>query len=268
MDKITLNNTILPLVKRAEYTDTIPQFLQENRQYKYHTLIYISKGNLKITESDTEYIVSGGTILYLKKNIPHTITDISSGNIGLYYVAFDMNDATHTADSLEFTVPKLLEQIYGSVLEDKLKDYIVAFNDTQRTLAFNLDVNIRFYNILSECIKFNRDHRSLQTKLSDEITNYLQDYAYQPLNTKDMEKRFYLTYKYMGTVYKKDTGFTILQYHTNLRMNHALSLLKTTLYSIDEISRQLGYTDPLYFSRVFKKHYGESPQTYRTTHTQ
>ena len=46
-------------------------------------------------------------------------------------------------------------------------------------------------------------------------------------------------------------------------MNNAVSLLETTDYNVTEISAIIGYDNPLYFSRLFKKHKGVSPSEYR-----
>ena len=53
------------------------------------------------------------------------------------------------------------------------------------------------------------------------------------------------------------------QYILSLRMVNAQSLLENTEYNIGEIAEIVGYDNPLYFSRVFKKEYGVSPAQYR-----
>nr|WP_245855900.1 helix-turn-helix domain-containing protein [Paenibacillus rigui] len=45
-------------------------------------------------------------------------------------------------------------------------------------------------------------------------------------------------------------------------MNHALELIRSTSLNVSEISKRLGYQNPYYFSRVFKKVFGESPSAY------
>ncbi len=52
-------------------------------------------------------------------------------------------------------------------------------------------------------------------------------------------------------------------YLTYARMRKSKELLKNPYLSIKEISYQLGYTDPNYFTRVFKKEMDVSPTTYR-----
>lgn len=58
-------------------------------------------------------------------------------------------------------------------------------------------------------------------------------------------------------------GMSPAQYVLSLRMVNAQSLLEHTNYNVKEISEIVGYDNPLYFSRVFKKEIGQSPAQYR-----
>lgn len=72
-------------------------------------------------------------------------------------------------------------------------------------------------------------------------------------------------YDYLRKLFKKEVGVTPLEYMTNLRMKKAETMLTamwTRVYSVAEIAQLCGYDDALYFSRVFKKHYGCSPSLF------
>lgn len=58
-------------------------------------------------------------------------------------------------------------------------------------------------------------------------------------------------------------GMTPMQYITSLRITRAKELLRSTDYSIQEISGMVGYENPLYFSRIFRKQTGYAPSEYR-----
>jgi len=58
-------------------------------------------------------------------------------------------------------------------------------------------------------------------------------------------------------------GCTINHYQIQLRITHAKHLLRFSDYSIDKISGECGIDDPNYFSRIFKKVEGLTPNEYR-----
>jgi AraC-like DNA-binding protein len=58
-------------------------------------------------------------------------------------------------------------------------------------------------------------------------------------------------------------GTTPAQYIMSIRLSNAQSLLESTAYNVTEISKIVGYDNPLYFSRIFKKEKGISPLQYR-----
>ena len=68
---------------------------------------------------------------------------------------------------------------------------------------------------------------------------------------------------YLSKRFKKETGFTFVQYIAKKRCEKAASLLKETALHIQEISAYVGYPDNNYFIKVFKKQYGLTPSEYR-----
>lgn len=82
-------------------------------------------------------------------------------------------------------------------------------------------------------------------------------------------KKLPLNYDYVRKLFKKEVGATPHEYLTAQRMELAVNLLnggasnKYSNYSVSQIAEACGFSEPLYFSRVFKKYYGVSPSEYR-----
>lgn len=68
---------------------------------------------------------------------------------------------------------------------------------------------------------------------------------------------------YFGHIFKKTMGVSPMQYLTELRMAKAKDLLLEEGMTIAEVADLVGYRDPLYFSRVFKRMVGIPPHEYR-----
>lgn len=71
--------------------------------------------------------------------------------------------------------------------------------------------------------------------------------------------------KYLSHVFKKAIGVTYSEYLRDLRIKYAISLLDEGLDSIKNVALLSGFSDPLYFSNIFKKTVGTSPRNYVLT---
>jgi AraC-like DNA-binding protein len=71
---------------------------------------------------------------------------------------------------------------------------------------------------------------------------------------------------YLTNIFKKIMKMSPQEYLINYRLDKACGLLKTTSLPVNIIAAQVGYTDPLTFSKVFKMHYNQSPKAYREQH--
>ena len=72
-----------------------------------------------------------------------------------------------------------------------------------------------------------------------------------------------LSSSHLAAVFKKRTGFTVLDFFIRLKIQRACFLLDTTDQSVKAIAADLGFDDPLYFSRCFRRVHDSSPTQYR-----
>ncbi|WP_418542845.1 helix-turn-helix transcriptional regulator [Intestinibacter bartlettii] len=63
--------------------------------------------------------------------------------------------------------------------------------------------------------------------------------------------------------FKKETGFSIIEYINKLKIKHATFLLRDTALPIQDIGRIIGINDVNYFSRLFKRYMSQTPTQYR-----
>lgn len=85
----------------------------------------------------------------------------------------------------------------------------------------------------------------------------------QALSVKAIADQVYMHPVYLSKIYKAETGEGLGDYMIRMRMERALYLLKHTNKKIYEITSELGYQNPQYFSKMFKKHYGMTPNEFR-----
>lgn len=90
----------------------------------------------------------------------------------------------------------------------------------------------------------------------------IPDSNIQEINLKTISQEFHLNSSYISQLIKNETGLTYTQYITELRMNKAKELLKTTRLSLNEISEAVGFHDYFYFIKKFKREVGITPGKY------
>lgn len=76
-------------------------------------------------------------------------------------------------------------------------------------------------------------------------------------------KKVYMTPTYLSLLFKTKTGKTFIEVLTEIRIQKAKHMLKTTRLKNYEVAEKVGYQDPRYFSQIFKKRVGLSPSEYR-----
>ncbi|WP_219838396.1 AraC family transcriptional regulator [Paenibacillus sp. R14(2021)] len=84
------------------------------------------------------------------------------------------------------------------------------------------------------------------------------------LTLDEIARHAQISKQHLNHLFKASTGFAPIDYYHRMKMQRASQLLDLTSLSIKEICLSLGYKDPYYFSRLFKKMMGLSPTAYRS----
>ena len=74
---------------------------------------------------------------------------------------------------------------------------------------------------------------------------------------------FYLNRSYLSTLFKQKTGMKFIDYLNEVRIEKSKELLKDSNRKMYQISKAVGYDNPKYFFRIFKKKTGMTPEQYR-----
>lgn len=67
----------------------------------------------------------------------------------------------------------------------------------------------------------------------------------------------------LSHLFRKHVGMGVVQWRDSQRIQYAMQLLRVTSVPVKSLSQMVGYDDPLYFSRVFRRHVGMSPRHFR-----
>lgn len=111
--------------------------------------------------------------------------------------------------------------------------------------------------------KLEKNELSTEKSNLDKLQNIIIDDKLLDFNLQELADKLGISPQYLSRIFKEKYGMNFIDYITNKKLQHAKSLLINTEKSIKEISVITGYTDPNYFSRVFKKFMNVTPNKYR-----
>lgn len=90
-----------------------------------------------------------------------------------------------------------------------------------------------------------------------------QDYMSEDISLNTVAAEVCMSPSYFSSVFSKEMGKTFIEYLTEVRMEKAKQYLVCSSMKTSEISYEVGYKDPHYFSYIFKKTQGCTPKEYR-----
>jgi YesN/AraC family two-component response regulator len=99
--------------------------------------------------------------------------------------------------------------------------------------------------------------------LYDAVIDYInRNYSNPNLSLSEISGIYFYSEKTLSSLIKKNLGIGFTEYLTNIRINKAIEIMRNKGESISCIALNCGFSDPLYFSKVFKKHTGKSPSSF------
>ena len=97
----------------------------------------------------------------------------------------------------------------------------------------------------------------------DIAKKWIIEHLEQNITIQKIATQVYMNPTYFCEYFKNQTGETVLDFVTRARIEKARDLLVNTNLKIYDISQKVGYSDTKYFSKLFKKQYGETPSKYK-----
>ena len=97
----------------------------------------------------------------------------------------------------------------------------------------------------------------------ERVTRFMREHVDATLTVQAMAHQAGLSITHFSRLFSQQTGFAPVEYFIHLKMQRACRFLTLTQLSIKEVAARLGYGDPYYFSRVFRKVMGLPPAEYR-----
>lgn len=147
-----------------------------------------------------------------------------------------------------------------NLYDENEKNYIWQEIERTKTLA---ELSAYIISNIESVFSTMEEQNAVHSKIY-EITTYIKEnYTAEDLSVQSIARHTYLSYTYLCAFFKKNTGKTINEYITEVRIEKAKELLREGRMRLYEIASSIGYTDPNYFSSLFKKHTGYTPSEFK-----
>ena len=170
----------------------------------------------------------------------------------LHYEDFRLTVNAHAADFLETLFGKCRDAFVASFVLERM---IYASQTLHHLLACLLFDNADFSPLL----------RTSQFRSISAALNWMHANVHANLTLDQMAARAALSRSHFIRLFKEQTDYSPMDYFIRLKMQRACTLLAFSQKSVGEIGLNIGFDDPCYFSRAFKRVLGVSPSEYRQT---
>ncbi|MFI4911845.1 MAG: AraC family transcriptional regulator [Sedimentisphaeraceae bacterium JB056] len=248
------------------YQKDLPGVADTIKKYPFYRLGYTTQGKVVINDTKKEYTITGGTFYAFKPGETSFAKSIGNSNWSHYVLNFigpEADELIKASGILEERVVSIKDQntaenILRSILDERLKN---AAN-SQTICEYYL--KILLLNLSDWIIDIKKVH---QTDYDTFIKckNYIDSNFIELVSVESIAANCNISQQHLGRLFKKYTQKTPLNYLQKLKMNRASVMLIETNLSIAQIAYLFSFNDQFYFSKVFKKTYGISPQEYRST---
>lgn len=248
-------------VNTAGYYDASSPFTTFNSVGRDdYYLLYLVDGQLSVIINNKEHTIKKGSIVIFPPKYRYKY--FGNPPIHYLYVHFTGSYADRFLEECCFVdLPCIIENDFSVEMQSKFNLMINAFlyKDPlyiQKSACLLQEILISIY----ENAKDKAEDSPLKASLK-----YIHNFFTSKIDIPYLANLENLSNSRYVTIFKKQMEKSPNEYIIDLRLQLAKSLLENTNMSIRQISESVGYTDQYFFSRLFKKHIGVSPQAYRKT---
>ncbi|MBE6569238.1 MAG: AraC family transcriptional regulator [Ruminococcaceae bacterium] len=236
-----------------------------------YQIYYVADGLIHyFDEYDQEFLLDKGHLLIIRPGEKEKCVLHAEEQPEAYWVRFTGRDADNLLERYQFSKGTNVYYIGTS------SDYQWIFGQMIRELQLMRDnyeemltLDLRQLFLISS--RYLQERNRVGETILDEVeeaARYFSENYTKPISVEDYARERGITANWLTQNFRKITKYTPLQYIIRLRMTYAKNLIDNTKCTVEQIAAAVGYDNPLYFSRLFKKHTGMTTSEYkkRTQH--
>jgi AraC family transcriptional regulator of arabinose operon len=230
-------------------------------------LLYCADGKGMLETADSSAPVGTGDLILLPQGLSHSYGALKEQPWTLYWVHFQ---GVSSRIFLEYLGYRDGKPLVHTGISPALLASFNSLLTVQRT-GYSIGAFINAANQLRHlftqfAVETGRQKAGQPTGLDlDTIQTYMRDNINQKIELEALAAIAHLSKFHFSSRYKALTGYSPIKHFLHMKIEYACQLLDSSEMSVQAIAAALGYTDPLYFSRLFSKTMGLSPRAYRSS---
>lgn len=236
-----------------------------------YILIYCLKGHGWIELEKRKYELIPNSYFIIPANSVHKYGARKENPWSIYWVHFTGNKATQFYEKYESRdSPEQQPTVIQIPFEERRIRYfngIISLLESGYSNEIIEYVNISLWQLLASFVynDFFSEvrHQNNETDIVDTAIKYMKGNLDRSITVEELADHLNYSNSYLYALFKEETGYSPIHYFNHLKIQKACQYLSFTDMSIKEISYHLGFNDPFYFSRLFKKMMELSPTDYR-----
>lgn len=233
-----------------------------------HELLHIISGRVELTyRNGTSYIAESGDTLFNVAGTEHKDVFGMDEELDIFYVSFNWEHDedfftkvdNHSFKTISSETSAEMKRLFDSMRYDPGCSEMDRIVSCGRLMTILLLI---YRDITSPVQKSNSSNESKHRNLILKAKNYINRSFMKAISLEDAADHLQVSPFYLSRIFSRESDFSFVEYLTEVRIAEAKKLLLDGGYIVAEVARMVGYEDPNYFSRVFKRRVGCSPGKY------
>lgn len=245
-----------------------PIWREREHAGKHSELVHVLRGHGDLVMRGGVVHGQPGDTLYTPRGMPHRDDFSGDSPYEVYLVHFEWEGE---GDLLRHCSPSQLAAVTPAVKAKVRDDFSQLHRDFQRHGPMSRELtSLRLLQIILTLAgaawgagEMEEGGSNRRRWIMNEARAQIQRRYHEPLSLEMLAEALNVSAYHLSHVFSAESGFTLSSHLTNVRMERAAELLREGRLGVAEVARAVGYRDPLYFSRVFKMHHGQTPSAFR-----
>ena len=227
----------------------------------YH-LLYLYSGELNLNYSKKHEVLKCGQLIIFSPQTPFLYSNVHNSKSEFMWINFTGSKAETLINSVGIPLNAPYTVTVPQYIFEGFESFFTEFRN--RPSLYEVAIPYKLAHLM---VLFGRSKKGqIRIKKSGPLTDtliYIGENYTQDIATEYLAEMEHLSCAHFRRLFKEKTGMTPTQYITAMRLKYAEQMLLETELSIKEIAKSVGFSDQLYFSKIFSSHFGASPSDFR-----